>query len=96
MVRNYLQEQLRQQMAELDVMLPYYDRRRETKTHRRADLRSIHWIAGHRGRARQEVLQRQFGKLDPGAKTILDLLNLDEALFTTVRPKLHPHAGRIP
>lgn len=97
MVRNYLQEQLRRQMAELDVTLPYYDRRRETKTPTAELLFDL--FAGLQvivvTRA-EEVLQRQLGKLDPGAKTILDLLHLDEALFTTVRPKLRPHAGRIP
>jgi transposase len=97
MVRNYLQFEVRRQMAEQKLALPYYDRRRETELPTAELLFDLFAGAQVVQIIRDEVVQqRRLGKMDPGAKTVLTLLNLDEALFTTVRPKSRSDQEEIP
>jgi transposase len=97
MVRNYLQFELRRQMAEQELTLPYYDRKRETELPTAellfdlfAGVQVVQIIRDER------VLERRLGKLDPGAKMVLALLHLDEALLITVKPKFRPGPEGIP
>jgi hypothetical protein len=97
MVRNYLQFEVWRQMAEQKLTLPYYDRRRETELPTAELLFDLFAGAQVVQIVRDEVvLQRRLGKLGPGAKTVLALLNLDEALLTTVRPKSRSGQEEIP
>ncbi|MEL6342470.1 MAG: IS1634 family transposase [Myxococcota bacterium] len=85
-VRNHLQSKMRSRLAELDEEIRYYTRTRRTKTPTAEVIFDcFDAVTIIRARMPDGAVLRQIANLSEHAKKVLDILQLNTDIFTTVR-----------